>query len=283
MMKPVVMVSAASCFLLLLATTAVVVVTVSNAECPYAHDHHHVHDHDHEHHEEPVLDSRPSFKYSREANDVLPQSPAGHSGSSHDHHDHGHDHAPTTSPSPSSSVTRSVGDIWMQALGSTILISLAPFLVLFLIPVSDSVTDAPLLKVLLAFASGGLLGDAFLHLIPHALVDHGDHGDHGGGHSHGHGHDDHSSSPHHDMTVGLWVLAGIFAFLLVEKSVRIAKGSSGSHGHSHSRSPAPVQQKDKKKEKEKESDERRRMNQMISHIINIMIIMISKRSVSLGT
>lgn len=50
------------------------------------------------------------------------------------------------------------------------LISAAPFFVLFLIPVeSNSPRHRSLLQILLSFASGGLLGDAFLHLIPHAL------------------------------------------------------------------------------------------------------------------
>lgn len=37
------------------------------------------------------------------------------------------------------------------------------------------------------------------------------------------------------MSVGLWVLGGIIAFLVVEKFVRLLKGTDG-HGHSHSRS-----------------------------------------------
>lgn len=57
-----------------------------------------------------------------------------------------------------------------QALGATLLISAAPYFILFLIPVeSNSPQHQALLKLLLSFASGGLLGDAFLHLIPHAL------------------------------------------------------------------------------------------------------------------
>lgn len=59
---------------------------------------------------------------------------------------------------------------FLQAIGATLLISAAPFFILFLIPVqSNSDKHQNLLKVLLSFASGGLLGDAFLHLIPHAL------------------------------------------------------------------------------------------------------------------
>lgn len=37
------------------------------------------------------------------------------------------------------------------------------------------------------------------------------------------------------MSVGLWVLGGIIAFLVVEKFVRLLKGADG-HGHSHTRS-----------------------------------------------
>lgn len=68
-----------------------------------------------------------------------------------------------------------------------------------------------MLKVLLAFASGGLLGDAFLHLIPHATLavqentDHGHH-DHGHGHGHGHSHGggDEGEEHSHDMSVSFF-------------------------------------------------------------------------------
>ena len=51
---------------------------------------------------------------------------------------------------------------------------------------------------------GGLLGDAFLHLIPHAMMASGGEGDHGHGHSHSHGHshggDDGAEEGHvHDL------------------------------------------------------------------------------------
>lgn len=107
--------------------------------------------------------------------------------------------------------------------------------------------NRPFLKVLLAFASGGLLGDAFLHLIPHATHPHSHHGDEEHAHSHSHDHDEHSHDEHshdehshdghshgHDMTIGLYVLGGIITFLVVEKAVRLLKGGHGhSHGHSH--------------------------------------------------
>ena len=90
-----------------------------------------------------------------------------------------------------------------------------------------------LLKTLLSFASGGLLGDAFLHLIPHAIIAQGGSEGHGHGHSHGahsHGSGEAEEAHAHDISVGLWVLVGIVTFLMVEKLIRIMKGG---HFHSH--------------------------------------------------
>lgn len=148
---------------------------------------------------------------------------------------------------------RDIVELWTQAIGATLLISAAPFLILFLIPVqSNSDQHQNLLKVLLSFASGGLLGDAFLHLIPHALEPHAHHGEGDHGHSHAseesndHGHS-HGAAHGHMMSVGLWVLGGIIAFLVVEKFVRLVKG-----GHSHSHSHAAPKEKDSDGEEEKE-------------------------------
>ncbi|XP_077610911.1 zinc transporter SLC39A7 isoform X1 [Crocuta crocuta] len=119
--------------------------------------------------------------------------------------------------------------LWAYALGATVLISAAPFFVLFLIPVeSNSPRHRSLLQILLSFASGGLLGDAFLHLIPHALEPHSHHPLEQPGHGHSH------SGQGPILSVGLWVLSGIVAFLVVEKFVRHVKGGHGhSHGHGH--------------------------------------------------
>uniref|UniRef100_A0A224Z8E6 Solute carrier family 39 zinc transporter member 7 n=1 Tax=Rhipicephalus zambeziensis TaxID=60191 RepID=A0A224Z8E6_9ACAR len=215
------------------------------------HDHEHDHDHDHEHVHEPA-----AFKYSRAANE--PQVADAAAGSEAHHHSHGHvassshSHA---SEAPKKKPIRSFEEtafLWGRALGSTLLISVAPFLILFFIPIDSRSGHESLLKVLLSFASGGLLGDAFLHLIPHALMPHSSEDDsgtthtghshsHGSGSSHAHSHShshhhhghDHSHGPH-DMSVGLWVLAGILAFLMVEKFVRMIKGGhSHSHEHAH--------------------------------------------------
>ncbi|KAE9414171.1 hypothetical protein Angca_006085, partial [Angiostrongylus cantonensis] len=123
--------------------------------------------------------------------------------------------------------TRSHSYLWTYAIGATLLISTVPFFLLIFIPIqNNSPSNEPWLKVLLAFGSGGLLGDAFLHLIPHATP--------ATSHSHSHSvlqHMEHTHEPH-DMSVGGWVLAGITTFLLVEKVVRIIRGESG-HSHSY--------------------------------------------------
>lgn len=100
---------------------------------------------------------------------------------------------------------------------------------------------------LAVFGAGAMLGDAFLHQLPHAFGgehshshDHPsndihDHHHHGHEHGHGHGH----SHSLQDLSVGLSVLSGIVLFLLVEKVVRYVEEHSGNgshdlgHGHHH--------------------------------------------------
>lgn len=170
-----------------------------------SHDHHHEGEHD--------TQEPPSFKYSKEANLI-------------------HE---AQKPKVNDPRIRDKQTLWIEALGSTLLISLAPFFILFLVPLDNRSEREPLLKILLSFASGGLLGDAFLHLIPHALSaqahdhSHSIQKDHSHSHSHSHSHDhDHGHGP--DMKVGLWVLIGILLFLFIEKFVRLM---NPNHSHSH--------------------------------------------------
>lgn len=162
-------------------------------------------------------------------------------------------------------------DIWVHSIGSTLLISAAPFFILYFIPLDNTEQMQPRLKVLLAFASGGLLGDAFLHLIPHAISPH-THIEEAHDHHH-HEHDEHNHS--HDMSVGLWVLAGIITFLAVEKSVRLIKGEEGGHGHSHN-APKPQKKEkessDKKKgdaKKDKKKSTKKEENILVSGYLNL--------------
>lgn len=209
----------------------------------HAHNHHgHAHDHHGHSHDEP-----PSFKYSRQANEAIKEKveepkPSKAHGHSHDAHGHSHEHQESHTAHPA----QAKSGVWLEAIGATILISIAPYIILFFVPVTNTKEHEPYLKVLLAFASGGLLGDAFLHLIPHASSPHssGDDATHSHGHSHG-GEGGHG----HDTSIGLAVLGGIIAFLVVEKFVRIFKGGH-SHSHSHAAPTAKTSIDDAKKKKD---------------------------------
>uniref|UniRef100_A0A4W5RQW2 Zinc transporter SLC39A7 n=1 Tax=Hucho hucho TaxID=62062 RepID=A0A4W5RQW2_9TELE len=229
----------------------------------HSHDHGHAHSHGgggcHGHSHGGQKLHQGASKWSAEAN--LPPAEESHHGHAHDHgHESGHGHTQGGErvKREAEGEKRDIVELWMQAIGATLLISAAPFFILFLIPVqSNTDQHQNLLKVLLSFASGGLLGDAFLHLIPHALEPHSHHGDEGQGHSdseesqyHGHSH---GAAHGHMMSVGLWVLGGIVAFLVVEKFVRLLKGGHG-HSHSHAAPKAKESDGEKKKKNEGEKD-----------------------------
>lgn len=203
--------------------------------------HGHGHSHDHE------FEESPSYKYSRQANVYINE------------HQSDHIHKSDTDNSKHKS-ERDLLALWIQALGSTLIISIAPFIVLFLVPLDNSKEHEPFLKILLSFASGSLLGDAFLHLIPHALSPHSHEQGHGHSHGQGHGHShDHKGTDVHNSAVGIWVLMGIVTFLVVEKFVRLMKGGQG-HSHSAVSDKAPNKKgaNDGAGDKIKESDKKKK-------------------------
>ncbi|KAG5681394.1 hypothetical protein PVAND_010835 [Polypedilum vanderplanki] len=229
--------------------------------------HGHSHDDDHHHHHHHHSHEEPSFKYSKAANEKIKAEKHHH----HHNHDDHHSHSERLEQKRPKVDTSTDGfNIWLHSIGSTLLISAAPFFILYLVPLDNTEKMQPRLKTLLAFASGGLLGDAFLHLIPHSVVPHDHHShSHSHAHTHGGGHHDHEHEGHdhsHDMWIGLWVLAGIITFLTVEKAVRILK-ISHDHGHSHGGGKNEDEKKElvkkkeekdldkKKKKKEKEDEE----------------------------
>jgi len=217
-------------------------------EFDHGHAHEHAHTHSHGHTHENLKED-----------------------ASHGHADCGHDHthsAPKSKPNLNSNQTPKKQQIkeyvfdkkgyfgflndpktrlWTYSLGSTLFISAVPCFILIFIPIKPNMENSSLLKILLALGAGGLLGDAFLHLIPHAQMASG--GDHGHTHSHSHA----SGEPHepHDNFVGLWVLGGLLFFFVSEKFLRIA---TGGHGHSHGEHKEPVK-KDKKKKAKKSDNE----------------------------
>ncbi|XP_029171700.1 protein catecholamines up [Nylanderia fulva] len=197
----------------------------------------------------------PSYKYSKEANEIYLDQHHQHDHNHHHehahdhHHDHDHDHKHSHS---ARNKVLNKNDIILRAVGSTLIISAAPFFILFFVPLDNTKHRESLLKILLSFASGGLLGDAFLHLIPHAMIPHSHEETHSHSHSHSDSHDDASGHHKHDMSVGLCVLLGLTVFLTVEKAVRIIKGDS--HNHSHVHAPQEKKISSEKKEEKKNSN-----------------------------
>ena len=128
----------------------------------------------------------------------------------HDHHDH-HHHEDMEYP-------RLRG---RYALAGTAVVTLGGNLSIILVMYLN--LSKSTLKLMVSFAVGGLLGDVFLHLLPHA-ASHDHHHHHDGEDDHGH---EHTIS---DLVPGLCILLGIFVFFLFEKYLR---SRGGGHGHSH--------------------------------------------------
>ncbi|CAA3023533.1 IAA-alanine resistance 1 [Olea europaea subsp. europaea] len=150
------------------------------------------------------------------------------------HHNHGYE----TEHKHGDVVELSGLGLWLNAMGCSLLVSLASLICLIILPLlfiqgkpSKAVVDS-----LALFGAGAMLGDAFLHQLPHAF---------GGEHSHSHDHHDDNGHGHthvgeshshslKDLSVGFSVLAGIVLFLLVEKLVRyVEEFSEGVNAWSH--------------------------------------------------
>ena len=193
------------------------IVVTTEAHDDHNHHHHH-HDHDHDHHHD----------HHDHAHDDHHHDHAHSESCGHDHA-HAHDHAHTDNAKQPPTPTRSTNDVWTEALTATLVISVLGNAGIVLFVAAD--VSPSTLKTMVAFAVGGLLGDVFLHLLPHALELAPPHA-HGG----------HSHAPlwKQDFTWGMWVLSGIMVFFLAEKVVlrRLGSSSDGGHSHSHSHSDA---------------------------------------------
>ncbi|CAO2163058.1 unnamed protein product [Urochloa humidicola] len=248
--------SLAAVLLLLAAAAAAVPAPAgghSDASCPFhdhgepPHDHHHDHGHscggggDHEHHHHHHGHGLGHDEIRR----LLPEEMAEEAdleleSFGYDEHDHGHHHHHGQGGMEAASPM----GVWLGAMGCSLLVSMASLVCLVLLPViffqgkpSKAMVDA-----LAVFGAGAMLGDSFLHQLPHAF---------GGGHSHSHAHEghghaheghDHAHEQAHahsleDLSVGLSILFGIVLFFIVEKIVRYVEDNSqnGAHsmGHGH--------------------------------------------------
>ncbi|MBN3281386.1 S39AD protein, partial [Polyodon spathula] len=102
-------------------------------------------------------------------------------------------------------------DAWVCSLIGSVMVGLSGIFPLLVIPIEAGAVlktegGSQKLKQLLSFAIGGLLGDVFLHLLPEAWAYSCSSSGTVGSHSH---------QQHKSM--GLWVIAGLLTFLVLEK------------------------------------------------------------------
>ncbi|KIP11207.1 hypothetical protein PHLGIDRAFT_114862 [Phlebiopsis gigantea 11061_1 CR5-6] len=109
----------------------------------------------------------------------------------------------------------------------TFYISSVPNFILAFIPAEINPNT---LNTMTAFATGGLLSDVFLHLVPHSFM--GEHQD-GGVHFV-------MVEEKRNILIGLGIFVGFASFFIMEKTLRVLGGEDEhAHGHSHSHSVAP--------------------------------------------
>ena len=131
----------------------------------------------------------------------------------------------------------------VSAFLSTGLISLVPNLLLFLFPAllsgggSGNSSGGVGWQWGQCLAAGGLIGDVFLHTLPHIMAE-GHHNEH---QNKNHHHDEPHYEDHHDeeaMDAGIWILIGFFVFFTVDVLLRMTEdilhGTKGHDHHSHS-------------------------------------------------
>ncbi|KAJ2903593.1 hypothetical protein MKZ38_009646 [Zalerion maritima] len=108
----------------------------------------------------------------------------------------------------------------VNALLATLYISGPPNLLLALCPTD---IDPSSLKVMVAFAVGGLMGDTLFHLLPEIFL--------------GEPEDDKAKlvlvEPNRNLLLGAMILVGFTTFVAMDKGIRIATGGVGGHDHGH--------------------------------------------------
>ncbi|KAG0748096.1 hypothetical protein G6F57_001311 [Rhizopus arrhizus] len=110
------------------------------------------------------------------------------------------------------------GNAMTNSILATAYISIFPNLLLYFVP-PDINTGS--LNVLVSFAVGGLLGDVFLHLLPHAFLGE---------------HTEENAvvviDNQKNVLIGSGIFVGLFFFFFMDKMMRVFNGGSG-HSHSH--------------------------------------------------
>ncbi|KAK4684750.1 hypothetical protein P7C73_g5416, partial [Tremellales sp. Uapishka_1] len=113
-----------------------------------------------------------------------------------------------------------------NSLLATFYISSVPNFILLAVPAT---LEPSSLNTMISFATGGLLGDVFLHLVPHAFFGEGAEGVHGRLIV---------VEEKRNIVIGGAIFLGFACFFVLDKSMRVLSSSAGGSGHSHSHSHA---------------------------------------------
>ncbi|KAK9106662.1 hypothetical protein Syun_022673 [Stephania yunnanensis] len=136
--------------------------------CNHGQDHGHGHGHGHHHHHHHHHHHREQSGQSKLPEEIAEEEDLAMYGFgfAHDHEHGGRDHD-FGGESEMSTLA-----LWIHAMGCSLLVSLASLICLIFLPVlcfkgkpSKAIVDS-----LAAFGAGAMLGDAFLHQLPHAFV-----------------------------------------------------------------------------------------------------------------
>ncbi|XP_050397992.1 zinc transporter ZIP13 [Patella vulgata] len=150
-------------------------------------------------------------------------------------------------------------ETWCYSLFSAVLVGLSGIFPLLVIPIEAGPSlkhgaAATRLKLLLSFAVGALLGDVFLHLLPEAW-----------------GHLDKDSGPQAYTNVGLWVIAGILMFLIIEKTFGEKDDDDDDDKDDDEDEIKEIQEKDKTKQINNSHSSTETLRQR-NHLVNDKII-----------
>uniref|UniRef100_A0A182PAX6 EF-hand domain-containing protein n=1 Tax=Anopheles epiroticus TaxID=199890 RepID=A0A182PAX6_9DIPT len=127
---------------------------------------------------------------------------------------------------------------WIYATACVLIISLCGLIGVAMVPLAKSIAYDDILRFLIALGVGTLCGDALMHLLPHALLPHGeDHHHHGEAHDHDGGHD--HAAEQRAMWLCLCAFGTAFFMYSLEMILPLFREGDGGHhhhGHSHGHS-----------------------------------------------
>uniref|UniRef100_A0A182K1N3 Zinc transporter n=1 Tax=Anopheles christyi TaxID=43041 RepID=A0A182K1N3_9DIPT len=122
---------------------------------------------------------------------------------------------------------------WIYATACVLIISLCGLVGVAMVPLAKSIAYDDILRFLIALGVGTLCGDALMHLLPHALLPHGEEG--GDDHHH---HDEAHDQGGHDHAAeqrAMWLCLCAFgtAFFMYSLEMILPLFRSGEDGHHH--------------------------------------------------